>query len=517
VSLVSGCGPLVYYHLFYLTPRARIGLSQTAIDSVYYFGFLVTIAALGISAVTIATSGGSTDINAVVFQFGVGLFATGYAVLARIHLSSISSKGHAVSPEAILDSYIKRSMELIDNVETAVIRTAEFSKIVVSKTVEITDNSKAIAEKAMLDVARIFENEMKSTLTLTRESIIDIRGMVADTSFVTEREELARSIKATVEATTKVNLALEDYALKSTLGAQATEKNTLAAVRLEASLAALESDVSALAGDNGSLRKAANSIADAGLLIATGTTKVGDAVQELVGMAGAVLSTGPTFQKMRTNAKRAEEQLDTLTNVTTRMGESLSDIAKTTEATGALASELDRAAKVFPELISKSEQLGVNFEGAIEASARMTRYLDAMPEQVETVKSLSTGAAQVLKVIVDSVDSAAVSSRELQRNTAEATSVISGVKQLLSSASGLQATVGALEQVLNELTKTVQSAQTALADSTTSIKTSVTVSAELLEADVKRSSEAASLLTDRLIAVAQGIIDQTQQHQRLAE
>ena len=103
MSLVAGCGPLVYYHLFYLTPRARKGLTQTAIDSVYYFGFLVTVAALGISAVTIASSGGTTDINTVVFQFGVGLFATGYAVIARMHLSSLSTMVDAASPEAILD------------------------------------------------------------------------------------------------------------------------------------------------------------------------------------------------------------------------------------------------------------------------------------------------------------------------------------------------------------------------------------------------------------------------------
>lgn len=516
MSLVAGCGPLVYYHLIYLTPRARKGLTQTAIDSVYYFGFLVTIAALGISAVTIASSGGATDINTVVFQFGVGLFATGYAVIARMHLSSVSTMLEVTSPEAILDRYIKRSMEMVDNVEIAVTRTAEFSKIVMSKTTEVSDNAKASAEKAMLDVARIFENEMKSTLALTRDSITEIRGLVADTSFVTEREELARSIKATVEASTKVNLALEDYALKSRIGAEATVQNAVSAGHLAESLGALRADISALTGDDGALRKAASTIADAGGLIATGTSKAAAAVEELAGIAGAVVSTGPTFQKMRTNAKRAEEQLDTLTNITARLDASLSAISATAQATGALATELDRAAKALPELTSKSEQLGVRFDSAAVASERIARHLAEIPDQVETVKTFSTDVAAGLKAIAASVEYAAIGSRELKGNVAEATVVIDGVKQLLATASGLNATVAALQQVLDGLTSTVLTTRSAFSDSTLSIKTSVSTSAELLEADVKRSSAAAALLTDRLITVAQGIIDQTRQRQGLS-
>lgn len=513
MSLVAGCGPLVYYHLLYLTPRAHKGLTQTAIDSVYYFGFLVTVAALGISAVTIASSGGMTDINTVVFQFGVGLFATGYAVIARMHLSSVSTMVNAASPEAILDRYIKRSMEMVDNVEAAVNHTSEFSKTVISRTTEISDNAKATVEKAMLDMARIFENEMRSTLALTRDGITEIRGLVADTSFVTEREELARSIKATIEASTKVNLALEDYALKSRLGAQATEQNTIVAGHLEKALAALRADINILTGNDGSLQKAASSIADAGQLIAIGTSKVGEAVQELASISGAVADTGPTFQKMKTNAKKAQEQLDTLTNVTERLDASLSGISTTAQATGTLAAELERTAKALPELTLKSEQLGACLGGAIEASQRITRHLAAMPEQVETIKTFSTDITQVLKIIGNSVEGAAIGSRELKSNFADATSVINGVTQLLASANGLQATVGALQQVLDTLTNTALATQTALSDSTLSIKRSVSTSADLLEADVKRSSAAASLLTDRLIRVAQSIIDQTRQRQ----
>src|SRR6185369_2077168 len=98
-GMLGGGLPLAYYHLGYLLPRARKGLSHAAIDSVYYFGFLVTIAALGVSAVSLAVTGGKAPLNNIAFQFGLGLLATGYAVLARMHLTSITTYVDEGSPE----------------------------------------------------------------------------------------------------------------------------------------------------------------------------------------------------------------------------------------------------------------------------------------------------------------------------------------------------------------------------------------------------------------------------------
>jgi hypothetical protein len=147
VALICGAAPLSYYHLGFLAPRAKSGLNQAAIDSVYYFGFLVTIAALGVSAVTVALNGAAANVNTVVYQFGVGLFATGYAVVARMHLSSLASPLDAVSPEAIMDRYIKRSLDMVDNVDTAVVRLSDFSQTVMTKTSEVTEAARNTAEK----------------------------------------------------------------------------------------------------------------------------------------------------------------------------------------------------------------------------------------------------------------------------------------------------------------------------------------------------------------------------------
>jgi hypothetical protein len=79
---ILGIIPLVKYHV-QLSRESKKGLSSSAVDSVYYFGFLVTVVALACTAIHISWNAGATDTSAVVLQFGVGLFATGYAVVAR--------------------------------------------------------------------------------------------------------------------------------------------------------------------------------------------------------------------------------------------------------------------------------------------------------------------------------------------------------------------------------------------------------------------------------------------------
>src|SRR5262249_25424966 len=86
LALSLGLIPLVIYHV-HLTRSRADRLSQTAIDSVYYFGFLVTVAALGASALYVAMNRNRLDFGTVALQFGLGLFATAYAVFARIHLN----------------------------------------------------------------------------------------------------------------------------------------------------------------------------------------------------------------------------------------------------------------------------------------------------------------------------------------------------------------------------------------------------------------------------------------------
>ena len=513
LTLAAGGLPLVYYHLIYLTPRARQGITQAAIDSVYYFGFLVTVAALGISAVTIASDQGATDINRVVFQFGVGLFATGYAVLARMHLSSMSAPVDETSPEAILDRYIKRSMELVDNAEIAVSRTAEFSKIVIEKTSAVTESARAHAERAMLDVAQTFQNEMKSALALARDGITEIRGMVSDTSFTAEREELARSIKATLEGSSKLNLALEEYAANARLCAAASIDAARGASGLDNALKEIREDIAVFNGEDGALLSAARSLATAGQELSRGTEAMRLSVEELGGFSGAVAEAAPAFQKLKTTSRKANDQLSALEELTGRMAGTMQGFASATQSTEALSTELHRAAQSLPLLSRESERLAVMMQSISEATVNTKAQLAGLPSAAAAVQAITEDVNAALTRIVDSISAAAVQSQSLSAGTRDANAIIAGANDLLSSASGLRETLGSLQQLFGGLADSVNATQLSLASTSSGIKASVAASADALSADVKRSSDAASLLTDRLILVAQHIIDQTRQRQ----
>lgn len=285
LSMIGALTPLGYYHLFYLAPKAKKELSQSAVDSVYYFGFLLTVAALGISAVSIAHAGTSPDLSKVSFQFGIGLIATGYAVIARMHLSSITSSLARESPEAILDRYIKRSLALVDNVEIAVVRTSEFSNIVVSKTNEVLETSQASIEKSLLDVAKVFEAEIKSTFATAKDNLSEIRGVMSDVSFAAERKELTKSIRENADATTQLSKALEELTHKSKEASLSTQQNISTSGNLDNTLVQLINHIGGLAGNDGPLVNSVQSIRAADGAVKQGTVSLSNAVDKLAEMS----------------------------------------------------------------------------------------------------------------------------------------------------------------------------------------------------------------------------------------
>lgn len=136
IGLISGLSPLVSY--YYFLSKKNI-LSPSEIDSVYYFGFLITVITLVSTAIAIGIATKLPEIKWILLQFGLGLIATGIALFARLMLMTKSSN----------------SVE-IDVVES--------SKILVSSVNKVSgefDNASYIA-KSFVDQLQIRLNEMVS-------------------------------------------------------------------------------------------------------------------------------------------------------------------------------------------------------------------------------------------------------------------------------------------------------------------------------------------------------------------
>lgn len=509
VAMLGGILPLIYYHLFFLWPQAAKGLSSTAIDSVYYFGFLVTVSALGISAISIAFRGSEGNLNTVIYQFGVGLFATGYAVVARMHLTSSASMVDEASPEALMDRYVKRSVELVSNVEMASSQLAEFSKDIITRTTETSEAARISTERMMLDVAKVFEAEMKNTLASARDSLAEIRGLVSETSFVSEREELARSLKSTAEATSLVNAALVELATKARVSAQATQESVVAADGFQDTVRNLAAQIDALGGEDGAFVKSAETLKDATAKMSECHVTMAVAAESLSQMVSTVGDTGPTFKQMRTLTKKATEQLDALADASGKINTSLEQIANAALASDSLAVGMSKVTSAIEPLASSSNMLAVRFNEVANISNEFNRSIVDLPERTALLHDTANEIAVGLKRIFDVIEIAAAHSEKLSENSLQSAQTVEGAKKLLETADQLQKLLLHLHQNFDGFANSLQVAQNAVLASSTGIKTAIHGSTVALEADVKRSADAASLFTERLSQVAQNIIDRT--------
>jgi hypothetical protein len=88
VGLIAGVLPLLGY--YYALARKKL-LSPSEIDSVYYFGFLVTVITLVSTAIAIGIATKLPELKWILLQFGLGLIATGIALFARLMLMTKST------------------------------------------------------------------------------------------------------------------------------------------------------------------------------------------------------------------------------------------------------------------------------------------------------------------------------------------------------------------------------------------------------------------------------------------
>jgi methyl-accepting chemotaxis protein len=506
-AVVCALVPMAVYHL-YLSRRASRGLSAAAIDSIYYFGFLVTVAALGISALSIAMGGAAESLSTVIYQFGVGLLATGYAVIARMHLTAQATLVDAASPEAILDRYVKRSLELVDNVEMASVRLASFSETMMAKTADVSEASRTAAERAMLEVARTFENEMKSTLSLARDGISEIRAMVSDTSFNAEREQLAKSVRASIDAVTGLNQALEHLAASSKQRAQATDRSSATADRLDESLVKLVGHIEQMAGEDGALVRAGRNVAQASSSVEEAVVVMSGTVEAVNNLGRQVEEAAPAFKTMAKLSKKAHEQLETIGASTERLDSALSGMLGTADAADKLARGLALVNAALPALAAKADSLGTNLHKTDEAAEKLQGTLSLLPEDVGSLTTLSSAVAQALKEISDRVAVTVEQAKTIGASGQDAARTVEAAQQLMAGTNQLQQHVAKFSELM-------QQTQRSLTDTTGEVRLAMKASADALEADVRRSSHASQLLTESLTQVARTIVEQTRLRQGL--
>jgi hypothetical protein len=171
LGLITGLLPLIAYHLSLM--RARL-LSSTAIDSIYYFGFLVTIITLVTTAISIGLAETKPDLKWVLLQFALGLVATGYALFARLHLlakSATSIEVDMVESTEKLTKNIERVVKEFDNagfqVQAFVERTEQRLTKVEQDTIAKMDSVSASFEQKLSAAQTSFQEALNKNIEIT--------------------------------------------------------------------------------------------------------------------------------------------------------------------------------------------------------------------------------------------------------------------------------------------------------------------------------------------------------------
>ena len=512
VAMLGGSAPLLYYHLAYLTPRAKKGLAQAAIDSVYYFGFLVTVAALAVSAVSLAVTDGKAPLTEIAFQFGLGLLATGYSVFARLHLTSISTWVEEASPEAVLDRYVVRSRELVTNVELASEQFVTLANNLMSKSEEVAKTAQATTQDSMLEVARLFDEQLRGTLASARTGLSEIRGLMQDTVFVQEREELVRSVKESLACVNALNKALSDFALAAGEGARVSGDLTFSSEALKQSLTAFNTALERISGDEGPLFAAVHSVTEAHRVIAHGTQSLGSVVGELEQMSGTVSGVGLTFKAIKTLTIKANEQLQGLVDSAERLEGASNGIAKTADASSALAHNLERTADTLPALQEGLDKLRVQLGGLNVEVENLEAGIRDLPRPMWNVAKLGIDVSDALENAARVLAAANAEAVSLVVNTAEHATALERANAAAADLTGLQEAKVKLESILNSVGNDVLNFQGGLSDATVSLRDAIGASITALEVDVQRSSEVSRLFGERMTDIAQIIIDRTREN-----
>lgn len=255
--------------------------------------------------------------------------------------------------------------------------------------------------------------------------------------------------------------------------------------------------------------KAAQSVTEAHEVVVQGTQALGTVVDELEEMSGTVSGIGLTFKNIKTLTMKANEQLQGLAESSERLEGATVRIAKTADASGSLADNLERTAKALPSVNERLDQLSEHLDGLNTTVDAVEVGIKHLPHPVESLTKLGIEVTDALEKAARVLAAANAETKSLVGNTTEHAVALERARAAATDVAGLEAARAKLEEILHGLTGDVRNLQVGLNGATTSLRDAVSAATTALEVDVKRSSEVSRVFGERMTDIAQIIIDRT--------
>jgi hypothetical protein len=375
VAFAAALAPLVYYHLGFLRPRASAGLSQPAIDSVYYYGFLITVGALGATALDLSLHGVGDDFTGVAFQFGLGLLATGYAVWARVHLVSIAKHMDEEQLRDLMARQIEKSQALLTSIELSIASFSSFAETLLSRTAEfqsrVEDQTRASIERATGE----FEKGIGALTKQAEVALQDLRGIVNDVTFGAEREELRNGVVSMVGTVTDLTKSLSELSRSAAAGGASAET-------FAAGLAAVKSGAAGTADQLEKLSTDEGLVAKFGAALIAGNSSLSELTVISGQSATALKQVEASAAPMQGELKGLEKALARTTEASQAATAVLGTLQKLGGDAGSVTKDLSDLKKSVTSLKSTIEDLNA---GLIDSAGRLK---DALADTSEVLENL---------------------------------------------------------------------------------------------------------------------------------
>ncbi|OYU37301.1 MAG: hypothetical protein CFE35_02775 [Novosphingobium sp. PASSN1] len=408
LPFLAGLAPLIWYHLGYLRPRAVEGtLGPAEIDSVYYFGFLVTVGALGCTALRLATRGINDNFTEVAFQFGLGLLATGYAVWARVQLTAASKTLSDAEIVDLMKRVVQDTRDLSDNVQLGSDRFSAFANSVVQQQEEFASRIQGSVQKNIEASVSDFREAMKGIAAEGQAALKDLRTAVNDVTFGSEREALRNSVLGMTDTVTALNITLQELKTSASAGSDSVGAFASGLGKVSDSAMSAHEALSELGGKEGSVPKLATAMEESRSALADFNLSASVSAASFTSVSDQASAVSQPLKDIKVQAAAAARAMTTMAELAPKFGALVEQMGALDQHLSSMANSANTGGRAVQSMGAQADELRtvlINLNQALidstggfkdsmlalseEIEGRLTRNLASIEQKTSQVEEL---------------------------------------------------------------------------------------------------------------------------------
>lgn len=436
-GLIAGLAPLVFYHLALMRKRL---LSPTEIDSVYYFGFLVTVITLVSTAISLGLSETTPNLRWILLQFGLGLVATGYALFARLHLLS---KSTAIADTDVVDStekLAKSVQRVAGEFDKAGFHVAAFVEQTEKRLLEMEQRSathfasvQAKFEQRMVDAEMAFNEALANSAELSFDRAASIIDKATD--------KFSDAISSVMEEVIRIQSEAEAISF-----AKAAERIAGFSAEIESSISTITSKVIEAGTESAASISELTATSRKVIKLASDIATKLQTLESVSALVQSISSASGAIGSMSKTAADADASLSSLAEKAAHAEGALRQSVTEPLSASALGSALASAEKSITEAgRTAGEALSTMGTAVAPVAGKVAELLDQIKFATSSASVIERGASDMTRSVTALEDSISKTTSELLRAASVAETAGSFQADMTTATSRLSGAVSGLE------------------------------------------------------------------------